>query len=296
MPDPANPLERWEWATARQCSGGQVAKAILQHLAIRDGSERHAYPGNDLLAARQQLGVRSVHNALKSLIADGFVVRIEEGRGLKAAVYRLDYSIQPASSAVQPASSADRNVIQPALDADRNAIPTGTSCRPTRIGELGREGETRVRAHTPSAPARELVDLWNDVTAGSLAPSTGDMNTLMALRIAAETNPGLDWRAVFVAVAGSEWHRGKNKRGWMASLTWVVQSRNLPKMIELANKPPPPSEQGRRAVDALHRRNDTTHANAMTPLTHDQQAAADATREEIARRRRFAHEVPTPRA
>ena len=44
------------------------------------------------------------------------------------------------------------------------------------------------------------------------------------------------------------------------------------------------SDQRRRALDALYARNEATSAEAMTPLTHDQQAAADDKREAIRRR------------
>ena len=133
-PDPGNPLHRLKWAYAQDTRNAS-AKSVLANLAWRDGTTEHAHPGNDLLASDCDLSVRSVHTALKSLVSGGFIVKIEQGRGLKATVYRLDYSIQPATI------------------ADRNSNPIGKSCKSNRQPLPPNKKRTRIE-HPSTSPER----------------------------------------------------------------------------------------------------------------------------------------------
>ena len=102
MPDPANPLHRWQWAAdLDDLSPG--AKAVLLNLALRDG-ESHAHPGNAKLARESSISTRSVVRALAELTRKKHVALVEEGSGRQANVYRITPSSDSPSLLRTPSS------------------------------------------------------------------------------------------------------------------------------------------------------------------------------------------------
>ena len=235
----AIPLERIEWAYAQDTRNAS-AKSVLVNLAWRDGT-KHAHPGNDRLASDCDLSVRSVHTALKSLVSGGFIVKIEQGRGLKATVYRLDYSIQPATI-------ADRNSIQPA----NPAIPIGKSCKSNRQPLPPNKKRTRIEqepppSHTPPEASKTSTPISDPEKLAVVFDRSKRPD---------RANPD-DWEGF------CKWWsaNGKHPDAWANA--WISYQRNHAAR-KSANDG---SEQRRRAVDAMHA------ATRPRPRCHD---AADA--------------------
>lgn len=98
------------------------------------------------------------------------------------------------------------------------------------------------RLAAPGAPAKgaavgHLVDAWNAGAAGTKIakakpPSAQTLDRDKALREAAKKYPGVvEWEWCARALATSPHHRGEN--GWgPASLPWLLQRRNAPKLEE----------------------------------------------------------------
>lgn len=82
-----------------------------------------------------------------------------------------------------------------------------------------------------------LVELWNEVTAGStlacvrIAPKGS--GRALVLRDALRAYPDLkSWRGAFCAVLASPHHIGKNDRGWTASIDFVCRKSERDKWID----------------------------------------------------------------
>lgn len=94
------------------------------------------------------------------------------------------------------------------------------------------EGEEAAAPADP-IPFEKIRILWND-TALSYSKANGvngNRKTLLTARW--KEHPDLDWWAKYFArIEASPFLKGKNDRGWKASLDWVLNAANMDKILE----------------------------------------------------------------
>ena len=197
----------------------------------------------------------TLNRALQSLV-DKNVLLKEQRSGPQSNVYRLNLDMDMSAAIEEqdmfkmpsnakptgpmagpleaisngPAASPEWSYGETALDAPQ--VHHGLTVSPKRTNnELQERSAERV--------SREqcVVDDWNSVTNGVLAPSSGSTRILMAARRAVAEHPNLDWRRLFRAIIDSPHHRGETRGRFKASLSWVLREDNLERMIELMDQP-----------------------------------------------------------
>lgn len=135
----------------------------------------------------------------------------------------------------EPASS------YPALVQDVAPAPDLSGAEPCAhcLAPLGREGKGKGNeegkgdgAARQSAPA-DLSDAWNTLKAHE-QPACLELSDKRkrAAQMRLRERPLDDWRRVIESIARSDFCRGQNDRGWVATFDWLVQPDTATKVLE----------------------------------------------------------------
>lgn len=112
--------------------------------------------------------------------------------------------------------------------------PRGENAQTNRTGQdiTNRTDETREEAGAPR-PA-DLFEVWNKTTVGEL-PQALELNVgrTTAARARLKERPDLaQWRAIVERINASDFCRGQNDRGWVATFDWLLQPDTAAKVLE----------------------------------------------------------------
>lgn len=106
---------------------------------------------------------------------------------------------------------------------EAGVLPTGT-------GLLG------FMVEDDSVTPGELAGMWNALgdPFGSVKKMTEERARKCRSRIK-EIPSRSDWQNIFASIKTSDWHRGENDRGWVASFDWLIRNSTTPiRLLERA--------------------------------------------------------------
>jgi hypothetical protein len=210
-------------------------KLVLLCLADIADDDGVCWPHQDTIAQKTCLSIRAVRDCIRTLEEAGYIeTEPKVYGGLKRG---LVYQIRPSGKIcrMDDHSADSAGAIRQILP-----VPFGKSCRSITSKEPSIEPSIGNIPPTPaSCPVEAIVLLWNDLMTGpavglhrigSIGPSL--RGAIIARWTEDPSRQGLSWwRTYFVdQVAGSDFLSGKVK-DWAAGLDWVVDPKNMGKII-----------------------------------------------------------------
>ena len=135
--------------------------------------------------------------------------------------------------AAKKAEKAETSAGHPQDVREKSAPKTKTQTKSKSIDPSpSDEGEGEAPAADP-IPIEKLRILWNDtcLSYSKVNGVNGNRRTLMTARW--KEHPDLDWwKAYFDRIEPSSFLKGKNDRGWKATLDWILNAANMDKILE----------------------------------------------------------------
>ena len=154
--------------------------------------------------------------------AGNLIDRRQKDAKRKAAERAAKKAAEPETSAGHPQDVRKKSAARVEQSKSRERVDTSPSD----------EGEEAAAPADP-IPFEKIRILWND-TALSYSKANGvngNRKTLMTARW--KEHPDLEWWAKYFArIEASPFLKGKNDRGWKASLDWVLNAANMDKILE----------------------------------------------------------------
>lgn len=232
------------------------AKSVLNMLAYHAADKTRSdagetYPSVDLLAQETGFSWRTVLRALKELEQLGEISRTGEHKG-RTVVYRL--TLPPADQTVRETASelperqdtaSTETVRETPADCQRDSSETVRETVPIELsGELSSELESPP-AVPPSLngahldlglpdPVDEMVAAWNAMAAEIGVPAVQHVTQQRRTKALARRKDlgGIaGWHDCLNKIRGSPLLRGEAK-DWRATFDWVLEPRNLTKIME----------------------------------------------------------------
>lgn len=193
---------------------GKLQAALLAHRWVEaDGRTLHDWPEEQPYVYGRAAWLES---------------KREAGRagGIASAASRRDKygTAQPATRST-PEAPASKHPKQPRTSVPSRTVPSHTEQSLLSAGADGVEG---------------FVQTWNEIAPPKGLPSvrTLTQSRTKAIRAALKAEPDLAvWREAMGRLCSSPHHLGENDRGWKADMDFLLQTRQMPKWLDLARTP-----------------------------------------------------------
>lgn len=155
--------------------------------------------------------------------AGNLIDRRQKDAKRKAAERAAKKAAEPETSEGRPADVRKKSAprVEQSKSRERVDIPSPSD-----------EGEGEAPAADP-IPIEKLRILWNDTCLSYSKANgvNGNRRTLMTARW--KEHQDLDWwKAYFDRIEASSFLKGKNDRGWKATLDWILNAANMDKILE----------------------------------------------------------------
>ena len=123
-------------------------------------------------------------------------------------------------------------VVEPPSQPNGNQGATLQSSSSSSTSKEEKEERSAV-ALIPRSSVEDFKDAWNHNTGGPVATCRELTDKRRkAIRSRLQDRPLPEWIDIFRRIAASDFCRGKNDRGWVASIDWVLQPDTAAKVLE----------------------------------------------------------------
>jgi uncharacterized protein YdaU (DUF1376 family) len=160
--------------------------------------------------------------------------RQEEERA-KQAAYKQERSESGRKGNAKRWAEAHAVIAQPSL-SDENSIANHRSSSASSSASSSSTPDSTEREAASAAPrpsAQALADAWNEDTTPPIARcrELTDRRRKQAMARLRE-RPLEEWRPIFQRINASDFCRGQNDRGWIATFDWALQPDTAAKVLE----------------------------------------------------------------
>lgn len=233
------------WAFEQQIDA--TAKLVLLALADHSSEDGDCWVGMRTLQAKTSLKERAIQTACRRLEAGGLIRKSPRFHAGRQTTNLWEVVFRSAAKPTHP----------PALDAPTpphqmhpppapDAPPGAHQMHPKNRQEEPSELTEQQNPHSPQGGAAQVVEIWNARVEGTNLPKARATPKRSRVILARLKEPGWldDFREALASIRSSEWHRGGNDRGWIATIDYLLQAGKATELAEKARTKPVTRRQG----------------------------------------------------
>lgn len=230
----------WVWSESSASTPAEIA--VLASMADWADVYGYCFPSYRAIAARARVSERQAKRVVAKFVALGELAKMTRGHRVSTPGHRPGRTGLQARNHYRFTGVPDERGAPVSGDVVSLPLRAKVVTPATGSGDTGdREVVTQTTSHIrknrqidpvvePSEGEPDVVEAfrlaWNEaaISIGLLVCSTLTTKRRRLIRACLVERSIDAWRAVFARVAASSWCRGKNPRGWVASLDWLIAS------------------------------------------------------------------------